>query len=91
MRDDVAANIQKRLLADADLLSVYMDTERVVADSRDAAIMIGDLRQATCYCEFCEGLVKAGLIRPEIVDGELRFRQWRMGEWTPGELLGEKS
>jgi len=44
-------------------------------------------RETTCYCSTCERLVDAGMLRPEMVDGVLRFRQWHIGEWTPGELL----
>lgn len=39
-------------------------------------------------CEFCQGLLDAGLIRPEMVDGVLRFRQW-FPEWKPGKLVGD--
>ncbi len=38
-------------------------------------------------CTFCEGLIEAGLLRPETVDSKLRYRQWHMGDWTPGDLV----
>jgi hypothetical protein len=54
---------------------------------RPLQVTYGKSGDVTCYCSLCEGLVKAGLLRPELVDGKLRFRKWHMGEWTPGELL----
>lgn len=41
----------------------------------------------TIYCDLCAGLVDAGLIRAELVDGVLRYRQWHIQPMTPGELL----
>lgn len=41
---------------------------------------------AVVRCELCQGLIDANLIRPELVDGELRYRGWHV-EWTPGDLI----
>lgn len=39
-------------------------------------------------CGLCSGLIESGLIRPEgDGNGGTVYRQWHMGEWTPGELL----
>lgn len=43
--------------------------------------------ETTCYCTFCERLVKDGLLRPETINGQRRYRQWHPGEWHPGDLL----
>jgi hypothetical protein len=40
-----------------------------------------------CYCDFCEGLVRDGLLRPEMVEGKLRFRQYHPVPMQPGELV----
>lgn len=42
--------------------------------------------EATAVCGLCDGLVAAGMLRREIVDGEVRYRQWYF-EWKPGALL----
>jgi hypothetical protein len=57
------------------------------------AVSVTFSRTTDCraICEFCQGLIDAGLIREEWIDGERRFRQWHMGEWTPGELLPRPS
>ncbi len=39
------------------------------------------------YCNLCRGLIDAGMLRAETVDGKLRYRQW-FPEWKPGELIG---
>ena len=46
-------------------------------------------RESTVLCEFCQGLIDAGLIRraADDPDGTHRYRQWHMGNWTPGELV----
>lgn len=41
---------------------------------------------ATILCAFCRGLIDANLIRVEVVDAVLRYRQWRIA-WTPGDLI----
>jgi len=53
---------------------------------RSLTIVFSKRGQVETTCEFCQGLIDAGLIRPEQVDGELRWRQWHP-EWKPGELL----
>ena len=40
----------------------------------------------TIRCELCQGLIDANLIRPEVIDGVTRYRQWHP-DWRPGALL----
>lgn len=42
--------------------------------------------EAEMLCHFCKGLIEAGMLRPEVVRGRRRYRQWHF-EWKPGELL----
>lgn len=45
--------------------------------------------ESECLCEFCQGLIDAGLVRPERDEaGRKVYRQWHF-EWTPGKLVGE--
>ena len=38
-------------------------------------------------CDFCERMIEAGMLRPEIHDGRLVYRQWHFRSMVPGELL----
>lgn len=46
--------------------------------------------ESSALCDLCERLIAEGLLRPETVDGELRYRQWHYQPMTPGELLPKR-
>lgn len=52
-----------------------------------ALTITSDHRGVTILCDLCEGLVEAGLVRPERAeDGRTVYRRWTF-EWRPGELV----
>lgn len=56
----------------------------VTADLRAINITFSKEEAMEALCEFCQGLIDAGLIRRE---GPKQYRQWHM-EWKPGKLVG---
>ena len=45
----------------------------------------------TILCAPCERLIDAGMLRPETIDGRLRYRQWHFQPMTPGDLLPDST
>lgn len=62
---------------------------RCQACGRPAATIEMSSREFVALCSSpCPGLIEAGILRREEVDGTVRYRQWEM-RWVEGDLLPE--